>query len=209
MNSGIARKYDNSTRAKEADNREEKILQALAKLWLQHSIHQITLEMVAEEAGISVRTLLRRFGSKEGLFEEATHRDPAGIKAIKDEAQPGDLELAVEVLMREYERTGDAGIRTLAVEAEFPFAAKILAKGRAHHREWCQRIFAPFLPPPAHPDLDIWVGAYYAATDIHAWKLLRRDLGYSLEDTTKIFLITLQSITDKIKASHEFPHRNN
>lgn len=208
MNSGTARNYNNSRRTEDAGKRGNEILQALTRLWLKHSIHQITLEMIAEEAGVSVRTVLRKYGSKEGLFEEATNRDPAGIKAIKDEAKPGDLELAVDVLMREYEKTGDAGIRTLAVESEFPFAAKILAKGRAYHRHWCATVFGPFLPPEEHPDHSVLLGVYYAATDIYAWKLLRRDLGYSVDETAKIFLITLQSITDKIKASHELPYRD-
>lgn len=208
MNSATPRNYDNSKRTEEADKREKKILKALAALWLKHSIHKITLEMVAEEAGVSVRTILRKFGSKEGLLELAASKDPAGIKAIKDEAKPGDLPLAVEVLMKEYERTGDAGIRTLAIEEEFPFAGKVLEKGRSFHRNWCEMVFGPFLPAKDHLDYENLIGVYYAATDIYAWKLLRRDLGYSEAATTQIFLFTIQSITEKIKASYESPPRN-
>jgi hypothetical protein len=39
------------------------------------------------------------------------------------------------------------------------------------------------------------VGVFYAATDINTWKLLRIDLGYSKEETEKIFYKTLQAIT--------------
>jgi hypothetical protein len=42
------------------------------------------------------------------------------------------------------------------------------------------------------------LGAFYAATDVYKWKLLRNDLGYSEEETEKIFIKTVRGII-KIK----------
>jgi Bacterial regulatory proteins, tetR family len=189
------RKYEMSSRAQAAEKTSNEIMRALGELWLIHSIHEITLDMIAEKAGVTVRTVLRKYGSKEGLMEAATEKDPVGIKSIKDTAIAGDIEMAATTLMKEYEYSGMAVIRTLAVENEFPFASKVLNKGRKFHKEWCERVFKPFLPKKADKNYHIMVGAFYAATDIYKWKLLRKDMGYSPEDTEKIFIKTIQALT--------------
>jgi AcrR family transcriptional regulator len=188
------RKYEMSNRAQSAEKTSVDILRVLGELWIKHSINEITLEMVAEKAGISVRTILRKYGSKEGLFEAAIKTDAAGIEAIKDKAETGNIAQAVELLMVEYERTGMAGIRTLAIEHDVPFAAKVLKKARTMHMEWCKRVFSPYLPEPADKLYSVRLGTFYAATDIYKWKLLRKDLGYSRSDTALIFTETLHGI---------------
>ena len=98
--------------------------------------------------------------------------------------------------MKEYEYAGPAVIRTLAVENDLPVAAKILKKGRELHKEWCQRIFAQYLPSSNDKEYKIMLGAFYAATDVYKWKLLRIDLGYSKEETEKIFIKTVRGIIE-------------
>ena len=52
----------------------------------------------------------------------------------------------------------------------------VVREGRREHRSWCERIFAPFLPPAGHAARQGAVDAVVAATDVYLWKLLRRDL---------------------------------
>lgn len=188
------------TRAESAAQTEKNILKALGQLWLKHSIRDITLEMVAEKAGTTVRTILRKYGSREGLSEAAIGQDVAGIESIKESAKVGDIKLAVEVLMKEYEATGAAAVRTLAVENDLPVVAKILKHARQTHKKWCARIFEPYLPKPQDKNYELMLGVFYAATDVNKWKLLRIDLGYSKEETGKIFYRTLKALT-KIKTT--------
>jgi len=190
-----ARKYEMRARSQAAEKTSKNIMTALGQLWLERSIHEITLEMIAEKAGITVRTILRKYGSKEGLMEASMKSDPAGINAIKDEAQPGNIEQIVSTLMKEYEYTGMAGFRTLAVEKEFPMAARVLKKGREMHTKWCEKVFADFLPEKNTKKYNVMLGAFYAASDVYKWKLLRIDLGYSKEETEKIFIKTLRALT--------------
>ncbi len=199
MNLKPTRKYNMSVRTKNAKATEKNILKATGALWIEYPIREITLEMIATKAGVTERTILRKFGSKEELYEAAIQHDVAGIQSIKDQAKIGDVENAVEVLMKEYTLTGLAAIRTLAVEFEFPIAAKILKKGRESHKAWCERVFSPFLPPDTHPKYPLYLGAIYAATDVNKWKLLHRDLGYSEKKTASIFKITIASIIHNIK----------
>lgn len=190
-----------AVRAEAAAQTESNILRATAQLWLENAIHEITLEKIAAQAGVTERTILRKFGSKEGVFEAAIRQDsdPAGIQSIKDETIAGDIPHIVASLMKEYELTGMAGIRTLALEQELPIAAKIIRKGRRSHRAWCERVFALFLPGKKHKQYDLYIGALYAATDIQKWKLLRQDLGYSAKDTATIFQFSIESLIQTIK----------
>lgn len=201
MKSSAKRKYDMSARAESAAETGSNILKATGELWMEYPIREITLEMIAAKAGVTERTVLRKFGSKEEVYEAAIQNDAAGIQSIKDEAETGNIEYAIHILMQEYKLTGRAAIRTLAVEFEFPVASKILAKGRKSHKAWCERVFSPFLPQKDHPNYALYVGALYAATDVNKWKLLHIDLGYSEAETASIFSITITSIVQSIKQS--------
>lgn len=192
------RNYTMVIRAKAAEMTSEEIIRVVGELWMKYSIHEITLQMVAQNAGVTVMTILRKFGSKEGLFEAALKTDTAGIQDVRKESQAGNIYQTISILMKEYEYTGPAVIRTLAVENDLPIAAKILRKGRELHKEWCQRIFAQYLPASTDKDYQITLGAFYAATDVYKWKLLRIDLGYSKEETEKIIIKTVRGLI-KIK----------
>ena len=191
------RKYKMGVRAKAAETTSEEIIRVVGELWMKYSIHEITLHMVAQNAGVTVMTILRKYGSKEGLFEAAIRADTAGIQDVRKESQAGNIIQSISILMKEYEYAGPAVIRTLAVENDLPVAAKILKKGRELHKEWCKRIFAQYLPVSNDKEYKIMLGSFYAATDIYKWKLLRKDLGYSEEETEKIFIKTVQGITKK------------
>ena len=146
----------------------------------------VALAAIAERAGVSVRTVIRRFGSRNGVIAAAIESDASGIVAERDQAAAGDVEGALAILLAHYERDGDAVVRTLALEATVPEAKAIADAGRAGHRAWCARIFAPHLPPPADADHDVRLDALVAATDLYVWKLLRRDLGRSEEETMQV-----------------------
>jgi hypothetical protein len=63
--------------------------------------------------------------------------------------------------------------RALALEERVETLQPLLAIGRAAHRDWVARVFD-------RPDL---LNELIAATDVYAWKLLRRDRGLSADAT--------------------------
>lgn len=194
MKSKKTRDYDMTTRAEAATQTEHTILKVTTDLWRERSLRDITLEAIAERAGVSVRTILRKYGSKESLYEACVENDTANIISARNRVPVGDVETALRVLMEDYEKNGDANIRTLALEEEFPVAHKILESGRKHHREWCARVFAPYLPDPSDPAYENSVYAFYAATEIYLWKLLRRDLHRDFDDTLRIFRMLIYGL---------------
>ena len=180
------RGYRMAARAEAAARTARDILTATAQLWRERAIDEITLADIAERAGVSVRTVIRRFGSREGVIAACIQADAAGIQAERAEAPAGDVESALEVLLRHYERDGDAVLRTIPLEEKVPEAKAILTAGRAEHRAWCARVFGPRLPPLADDARRVRLDALVAATDLYAWKLLRRDLHRSADETRQV-----------------------
>jgi AcrR family transcriptional regulator len=181
-----SRGYRMAARARAAAQTGRDILAATAALWRERPIDEITLAAIAERAGVSVRTVIRRFGSREGVIAACIEADAAGIIAARGQAEAGDVDGALAVLLAHYERDGDAVLRTLAVEETVPEARAIVQAGRAGHREWCARVFGPHLPAPADGAYGTRLDAFVAATDLYAWKLLRRDLGRSPGETAGV-----------------------
>ena len=175
-----------AARAQAAARTADGILAATAQLWRERPLDEITLAAIAERAGVSVRTVIRRFGSRDGVIAASIEADAAGIVAARDQASAGDVEGALAILLAHYERDGDAVLRTLAVEEAVPEAKAIARTGREGHRLWCARVFAPHLPSPAGDGYDLRLDAFVAATDLFVWKLLRRDLGRSEDAAARV-----------------------
>lgn len=183
-----------TARAEAAAETARRILAATVALWRELPMDEITLQAIAERADVSVQTVIRRFGSKEGVIAACIERDAAGIRAERDRAPVGDVDGALEVLLRHYERDGDAVLRTLALEERVQAAHEAVEDGRAGHRAWCARVFAPYLPAPDTDGFDRRLDAFVVATDLYVWKLLRRDLGRTETETKQTFRVLLQGL---------------
>lgn len=175
------RRYTMTARAESAERTRVRILDAAVSLADTALLADISLEDVATEAGVSVQTVLRRFGSRAGLFEAA--RDHAAADVTEERRTPvGDVDAAVRTVVDHYERRGDGVVLKLAQERTDEMIRTITAEGRALHRTWVGEAFAPYLPddPEAHEALVDLLGV---ATDVYTWKQLRRDRGLSRADT--------------------------
>jgi AcrR family transcriptional regulator len=190
----IRRPYRMSARAEAAARTGRGILDAAVALWRERSLDDVTLEDIAAAAGVSARTVLRRFGSRDGVIEACIAADAAGVVAERDRVPAGDVDGALGTLLAHYERDGDAVLRTLALEDRLPAARSIAETGRAAHRAWCDRVFAPRLPPPGAAGREARLDACVAATDLALWKLLRRDLDRSPEWTRTVMRTLLDGV---------------
>lgn len=179
--------YDNSKRLIEAENTRLKIIKAFGRLWNQYSIKEITLEMVSGEAGVTTRTIMRKFGSKEGLLAESLTVLAAEIESSRKETKASDIDAVLQALLSNYETMGEAAIRTISLEPELEIARQIGQKGRELHRNWCIQMFSSYLPDPNTPEFEIQLNSFIAATEIYLWKLMRKDLKLSKEQTFEIF----------------------
>lgn len=175
------RAYRQTARAATAEANAGRIVAAfragLERLWFD----EIRLEDVAHDAGVTVQTLIRRFGGKEGLLEATVDVMAAEIMAMRATV-PGDIPRAVRALSDDYEVSGDLILRLLAQEERWPALRRITDIGRREHRDWVAAIFAPWLDglaaEPARRRLD----ALVVATDLYVWKLVRRDLQRPIDE---------------------------
>jgi AcrR family transcriptional regulator len=161
----------------------ERILDAAVELFWELSEEPISLDEVARRAGVSVQTVIRRFGGRDGLLAAAAGRETERVRRQRAEAPVGDAAGAVRVLVDHYEAMGDRVLRLLAEEGRIPGFGEVVDRGRALHREWCARVFAPALEGRAGVERDRRLAQLVTVCDVYSWKLLRRDAGLSRRQT--------------------------
>jgi AcrR family transcriptional regulator len=178
------RPYRQQLRAQQTDANTERIVNAAVTLIkTSRRLADITLDDMARVSGVTVRTILRRFGSRDGVLEAALLPLQNEVKGLRVETPPGDMEAAIASLLDQYEQIGDFNIRALEAEDLLPLAHRGLELGRQSHRQWLEFAFAPQLDGLRGQEREARLIALYAATDIYLWKLLRRDLKRSREET--------------------------
>jgi AcrR family transcriptional regulator len=195
MKMQATRPYRQKARAEAAEQTRHAIMVAAVDLWREQEWEKVTLGAIAERAGVTIQTVLRRFGSKDAIVDACIAERAAGVEEVRDRAEVGDAASALEALLTHYERDGDAMLRTLAIEDRSPAARRILEHGRSEHRAWCARVFAPHLPSPRAKSYQARLDAFLMATDIYVWKLLRRDLGRTPRQAQAAFAALLEALT--------------
>jgi AcrR family transcriptional regulator len=182
-------------RAEAAAATGERILDAAAEVFWE-SPGQVSLEEVAGRAGVSVQTVIRRFGGRDGLMAAAGEREEERVLERRLKAPEGDVGAAVRVLVEEYEATGDRVVQMLAEEERVPELREIADRGREVHRRWCARVFAPALRGRSGVQRERRLAQLVAVCDVYTWKLLRRDSGLSRRQTELAMVELLQSIME-------------
>jgi AcrR family transcriptional regulator len=179
----------------------ERILRAAYDQWLQRPYDQVSVQSVAEAAGVSRQTVVRQFGTKDELALAVVDWQKPREDAFRA-ATPGDVESAVERLVDRYETMGDANVRILELEGRVPAIDYLLEISRAGHREWIEHTL---VHDSASESPDELVFALYAATDVTVWKLLRRDLGQSRAVAQATILRLVRGILGEPAPTREDP----
>jgi len=174
------RTYTQTTRAAAAEETRLRIARSAFELQTERLTADISLEDVAARAGVSVQTVLRRFGSKAELFQASLEQINTEI-ADQRRAPAGDVPTAIRVLVDHYEQHGDFALLMLAQENAYPHVRQMSDMGKQLHRRWVTEVFAPLLTDT--PDHDEAVDLLVIATDVYTWKLVRRDRGLSRDRT--------------------------
>src|ERR1700760_2063766 len=96
------RTYRQTRRADATGRTRAAILVAARELFREDPQFDPSLEALSERAGVSTRTVIRQFGSKEGVLEAGT---PGGVEAAAAprHAEPGDVAGAVRAITTHYE----------------------------------------------------------------------------------------------------------
>jgi AcrR family transcriptional regulator len=182
------RSYKQVARAKAQEQTRETLLQAATEEVERDSWSQASLESVAGRAGVSKQTVLRHFGSKQGLLDAVISRTSSLVVKERNQAPIGDIPGAIANLMRHYERYGDimvrllpyrdAVVRVMGSESRRNPLTRAVDHGHEVHEQWVLRTFEPQLSGL----LDLRtrerrLAQLVAISDVYVWKILRRDIG--------------------------------
>jgi AcrR family transcriptional regulator len=157
---------------------------------------QLSLDEVARRAGVSVQTVIRRFGGRDGLLTAAAERETGRVRRQRDQAPVGDTAGAVRVLVEHYEEVGERVLKMLAEEDRVPRLREIADQGRASHRDWCARVFGPALNGRGGAERERRLAQLLAVCDVYTWKLLRRDAGLSRRQTELALVELLEPLLE-------------
>ena len=186
-----SRKYDMGARQQAKTATRDVILRAAIDTFMAERSFAITLPAVAERAQVTVKTVLRHFGSRDGLVDAAWSQ--AYDEVMTERVAPqGDPEAALKVLIAHYERRGGVVLTMLTDETD-PRAARMYNAGRLAHREWVEDVFADRLPEQTAQRSRL-IDVLVVATDVYAWKLLRLDRGLSVDDVGDRMLLMTEAL---------------
>jgi AcrR family transcriptional regulator len=172
------RPYNKSARAESQQRTQDALLDAADEQFYAGHWQQTSLEALAARAGVTKQTLLRHFGSKEGLLLKALMRSYSQVHDQRWSTPHNDVEGAVDNLLDHYEAWGARSLRIGAwLHEGHPLLARLSQAARQVHYEWVEHVFGTWLA-----DLDAEArerrrAALIALCDVHTWWLLVNDLG--------------------------------
>jgi AcrR family transcriptional regulator len=176
------RSYEQGARAEAAEENGRRIIDAFLSRLMNQWLDEITLDRVAEDAGVTVQTIIRRFGGKDGLLNAAAGVLGERINASR-ETPGGDVAAMIEKLYADYETTGDTVIRLLALEPRHPGIEEVANLGRREHRAWVEKTLEGQLAKLDASARQRALDSLVVATDVYTWKLLRRDMRRSVKES--------------------------
>lgn len=177
------RAYRMSARADAATDTHRRVLEAALRQFGARLYDEVSLADVARDAGVTVQTVLRRFGSKEALTEAAAALGMEEVRRSRWTAPVGNVTAALHGLIEHYEVWGDRSLRFLSQEQRIPAMRRVTDAGRALHHEWVDHVFAPWLAAARGVARTRLRARLIAGTDVYVWKIMRRDLGLGARAT--------------------------
>jgi AcrR family transcriptional regulator len=175
----------------------ERILDAAVEIFWERPGFQFSLHDIASRAGVTVQTVIRRFGGKDGVIAAAIERESAKVAATRDPSRVNSPAEAVRQLVDHYEVLGDRVIQMLAEEVRTPALRQVAESGRRLHRNWCERVFEEALAHLAGQTRQRRLAQLVAVCDVYTWKLLRRDAGLSRPQTELALLELVEPLLEE------------
>lgn len=170
------RPYRQVARERSQQRTREALLDAATDEFFEGSWPSTSLESLSAKAGVTKQTLLRHFGSKDGLLMQALLRGAAQIRDQRWSTPAGDVASAVENLLDHYEAWGERSLRVGAWQSGPPMLAMISRGARQVHCDWVEYAFAPWLEGLDERARTRRRAALIALCDVQTWWILSHDL---------------------------------
>jgi AcrR family transcriptional regulator len=184
------RKYTKVARAEAELRTRTALLDAAERAFFKERFDDISLARVAAAEGVTMPTLLRHFGSKDGLTAAAFERAIARAGEERMSAPTDDIAGAVDNLLDHYATHGHRGLKLEAMGETGP-AADMRRRGRELHYAWVAHAFGRWL---AGPEREQRRAALIALCDVHTWDLLVNHLGMPRADVRATLTLSIRRL---------------
>lgn len=189
------RPYKKVARARAQEQTRDALLEAAIDEFYGGHFPQTSLEAISAKAGVSKQTLLRHFGSKEGLLMQALVRAGSQVLDQRWSTPVGDIPGTVENLIDHYEAWGKRSLRIGAWEDEGPAVlARLSRMARQVHYDWVEHAFNGWLEPLDAVARAHRRAALIAICDVHTWWLFSNDLKLDRAEVQAILIEMIERI---------------
>jgi AcrR family transcriptional regulator len=170
------RPYKKVAREQSQQRTREALLEAAIDEFYGGRWSTTSLEALAARAGVTKQTLLRHFGSKEGLLIQALVRGATQVLDERWSVPVGDVEGAIENLLGHYEVWGQRARQLGAWQDAPSMLAKFSQAGRQMHYQWVEFAFGPQLDGLGEAGFSRRRAELIVICDVQTWWILAHDL---------------------------------
>ncbi|HEX3911540.1 MAG TPA: TetR/AcrR family transcriptional regulator [Solirubrobacteraceae bacterium] len=170
------RPYKKVAREQAQQRTREALLEAAIEEFYGDRWNKTSLESLSRRAGVTKQTLLRHFGSKEGLLIQALVHGAAQVLDERWSAPVGDVEGVIENLLDHYEAWGRRARRIGAWQDAPSVLAKLSQVGRQMHYQWVEFAFGPQLAGLDETAFARRRAELIVICDVQSWWILAHDM---------------------------------
>jgi len=193
MKAGSGRGYVKGARAHAEDQTRAALLDAADEAFLAGPWEQASLEEIARAAGVTKQTLLRHFGSKDGLLQRVLLRAVDEVKEQRLGVPTDDIAGAVNNLLEHYELRGGWAMRSSNLDLDGPLA-DLGRRARQLHYDWVELAFGGWLAAARPSERRRLRAALIAVCDVQAWWILSHDLELSRAEVRATLILTIKRL---------------
>jgi AcrR family transcriptional regulator len=152
-----------------------------------------TLESIAAGARVTKQTLLRHFGSKEGLLETTFQRAYDRVREQRMRAPADDIAAAVDNLLDHYDAVGDASLKLAAMQGG-KLITEIGRRARQLHYSWVDHAFGIWLTGLPTSERRRVRAALITICDVRPWSIFVHELGLTRAEVRATLILTVRRL---------------
>lgn len=180
------REYKQVERAKAQERTREALIDAATDEFFEGNWLKTSLDSLSHRAGVTRQTLLRHFGSKDGLLMQSLMRGAAQVRDQRWSTPTKDIPGAVNNVLDHYEEWGERSVRLGAWQRGPTVFALFSNAARQIHYDWVEHAFADWLEKFDQETRARRRAALILLCDVQSWWILSNDLGLPREEVHAI-----------------------
>ncbi len=180
-------------RAQAEEQTRAALLDAGDEAFLSGPWEQASLQAIARAAGVTKQTLLRHFGSKDGLLQTVLLRALNEVKEQRLGVPTDDIAGAVDNLLEHYEIRGGRAMRSSNLEPDGPLA-DLGRLARQIHYDWVELAFGSWLAAVVVSERRRLRSALITVCDVQAWWTLSHDLELVRAEVQATLVLTIMRL---------------